>query len=424
MMKLSVVSAATLTLVLSGCAEEQRVDAQKAASRPAAAQTEARAAVEEVPSPAGKGAAEPYLSTSRNGVLLSWLEPVAGTDRFALRFSRYDGSAWSAPRTIIERNDLFVNWADFPSIVEDGKGALFAHWLQKSGAGTYSYDVQMAASTDGGSTWGKPFLLNRDGKQAEHGFASLVPLAEGGVAATWLDGRHMTSGGGHDGHESGGDMAIRYAKVDTNGKISEESELDKRTCECCTTGMTMTASGPVIVYRDRSPEEIRDISYVRRGANGWSEPRRVREDNWKIPGCPVNGPQIDAIGNHVATAWFTAANNQQRVFAAFSQDGGATFGQPVVIDDGKPIGRVDLVMLDENTALVSWLEGTATGGAEVRARRVSRGSKPGPAMKIAESGSARSSGFTRIARAGSDVWFAWTGQNGKDKQVHVGRVRL
>jgi hypothetical protein len=419
MMKPTLLPAAALSLALFGCAEKQQ-PAQPSAAKPA--QTAARSAIEEVASPAGKGAAEPYLSTSRDGVLLSWLEPVAGSDRVALRFSRYAGGQWSAPRTIVERNDLFVNWADFPSIVEDGKGTLFAHWLQKSGAGTYSYDVRMATSTDGGATWGESFLLNRDGKQAEHGFASLVPLAEGGVAATWLDGRHMTSGGGHDDHESGGDMTIRYAKVDANGNLSTEAELDKRTCECCTTGMTMTASGPVIVYRDRSADEIRDISYVRRTANGWSEPRRVREDNWKIPGCPVNGPQIDAIGNHTATAWFTAANEQQRVFAAFSEDGGATFGEPVVVDDGKPVGRVDLLMLDENTALVSWLEQTAAG-AEVRARRVARGSKPGPSMKIAESGSARSSGFTRIARAGDDVWFAWTGQNGKEKRVHVGRLR-
>ncbi|MFP5245123.1 MAG: exo-alpha-sialidase, partial [Thermoanaerobaculia bacterium] len=113
--------------------------------------------VQEVASPAGANAAEPFLFATKDGVLLSWLEP-AGENRFALRFAKHRGGKWSAPVTITERNDLFVNWADFPSIVEDEKGALYAHWLQKSGGDTYSYDVRMATSTDGGRTWGKSFL--------------------------------------------------------------------------------------------------------------------------------------------------------------------------------------------------------------------------------------------------------------------------
>src|SRR5688572_13606636 len=91
---------------------------------------EALNVITEVGSPAPVGAAGPFLFATRDGVLLSWLEPRG--ERFALRFSRYANKQWSAPRTIVERGDLFVNWADFPSIVEDANGALYAHWLQKS----------------------------------------------------------------------------------------------------------------------------------------------------------------------------------------------------------------------------------------------------------------------------------------------------
>jgi hypothetical protein len=382
----------------------------------------AERAVEELPSPAGDGAAEPFLYATRDGVLLSWLEPVAGSDRVALRFARYSGGRWSAPRTIVERNDLFVNWADFPSIVEDAKGTLFVHWLQKSGVGTYSYDVQIAASTDGGATWGNPFLLNRDGREAEHGFVTLAALPGGGVGATWLDGRKMTGGHGHE-HEAGGDMGIRYATVDAQGTIADDVEVDGRTCECCTTGMTMTSSGPVIVYRDRSAEEVRDIASVAKTASGWTRPARVNADDWKINACPVNGPQIDAIGTRAVTAWFTAAQDKGRAYVAFSDDGGVTFEKPVRVDDGKPLGRLDVVLLDERTALVTWLEQTAAGG-EIRARRVSRSGKAGPAVKIAESSTARAAGFARIARAGQDVYFTWTEQDGTSKRVHVARGRF
>lgn len=419
--KIAAAPVLVLVTLLAGCAEESK-DAAPAPQQGKAVTPQS--AVQELSSPAGAGAAEPFLAATRDGVLLSWLEPVANTDRVALRFARYGGGQWTAPQTIVERNDLFVNWADFPSVIEDAKGALFAHWLQKSGKGTYSYDVKMATSTDGGATWGKPFLLNRDGKQAEHGFVTLAALPEGGVGATWLDGRNMT-GGGHDsgGHDAGGDMSIRYATVDAGGTVAKDVELDGRTCECCTTGMTMTGSGPVIVYRDRSPEEVRDIAYVTKTANGWTKPARVNADEWKINACPVNGPQADAIGNRVVTAWFTAAQEKGRAYVAFSDDGGLTFAEPVQIDDGKPIGRLDVLLLDEETALVTWLEQTQAGG-EIRARRVPPAGKAEAAIKIADSSTARAAGFARTARRERDVYFAWTEQSANSKRVHVARGRF
>jgi hypothetical protein len=363
-----------------------------------------------LPSPAGNGAAEPFLFATRDGVLLSWLEPVAGTKSTALRFARWRDRKWTAPHTIVERDDLFVNWADFPSIVEDRGGALFAHWLQKNGPGPFDYDVRMATSTDGGATWSASFVVNRDGRQGEHGFASVLPLPRGGVGVAWLDGRTK-------------EMTIRYATVDAKGRITSDEQLDARACECCATGMAMTARGPVVAYRDRSADEIRDIAIARRGANGWTAPRALHDDRWKINGCPVNGPQFDAIGDRVVAAWFTAANGQNRALVAFSPDGGTTFGKPVTIDDGKPAGRVDVVLLDDNTALVTWLEQTGTT-AEIRARRVTRNGPTQPSIRIAESSTARAAGFPRIARHGRDVYIAWTEQTAEGKRVRVARERF
>ncbi|HUP64823.1 MAG TPA: sialidase family protein [Thermoanaerobaculia bacterium] len=408
------------TVLLLACYQSKNFEPVRVERPAAAAASPQEPSIEIVATPAGKGSGEPFIFALEDGLGLSWLEPVEGTDRFALRFARYANEEWSHPRTIVERDDLFVNWADFPSIQADARGDLFAHWLQKSGKGTYSYDVRMAISKDGGATWGESFLLNRDGKQAEHGFVSLAALPEGGIAATWLDGRNMT--GGDHGH-GGGDMTLRYANVDSSGSITSDEELDDRACECCATGMAMTSSGPVIVYRDRSPEEVRDISYVRRDGATWSEPAAVHRDGWKINGCPVNGPQIDAIGADVATAWFTAAGEEQRVYASFSTDAGATFGEAIRIDDGKPVGRVDLVMIGPRTALVTWLEHTP-GGAEIRLRRVTSDAPPDPSVKIADSDAARAAGFTRIGLSSGELWLAWTEQNAGSKGVRVARVRM
>jgi hypothetical protein len=97
------------------------------------------------------------------------------------------------------------------------------------------------------------------------------------------------------------------------------------------------------------------------------DPRRrpLAHDGWEVNGCPVNGPAVAAAGPQVAAAWFTAANETSRVNVAFSADSGATFGPPIVVDDGRPLGRVDVVLLDQGRALVSWLEQSANG-AELR----------------------------------------------------------
>lgn len=374
-------------------------------------------AVTEIAVPSAAGSAQPFLVAAKNGLLLSWLEPVPDTKRMALRFARFAADKWSEPRTIVERDDFFVNWADFPSIVEDANGVLFAHWLQRSGGATYAYDVKLAISKDGGRTWASPILLNRDGKKNEHGFVSLAPLAKGGVGATWLDGRKMVEG------KEEGDMTVRYATIDAAGAIRSDVQLDDRTCECCTTAMTMVAGRPVIAYRDRSSDEVRDIAVVRQMANGWSKPQLVHADGWKIAGCPVNGPQLDARGSRVVAAWFSAAGEHGRASVAFSDDGGATFAAPIVVDDGKPVGRMDVVMVDRDAAVVTWSEQTA-GGAELRARRVPRNGQSGPSIKVADSSAARAAGFARTAIVGQDLYVAWTEQSAATKRIHISRVRL
>lgn len=368
------------------------------------------APVGEIPVPSGKGAAEPFLFATRDGsLLLSWIE------NGSVRMARYRGGKWSAPSTVVARNDLFVNWADFPSVVEMPGGTLVAHWLQKSGPGTYAYDVRVARSGDGGRTWSASQVIHDDGTQTEHGFVSLVPdTTRPLVHALWLDGRKM------QGHEHGGDMTLRYATIDANGRIANGAELDARACECCTTAMTMTANGLVAAYRDRTAEEVRDISVVRRTGNGWTKPAALHADRWTINGCPVNGPQLDARGRDVVAAWYTGAANQPRVHLAFSSDGGATFSKPVRIDTGSPTGRVDVLLLPDRSAFVTWIDGAGTDTAFV-ARRIARNGKAGPVVTIARSSSARGAGFPRAAQVGNDTYVAWT-ELQPEKRIRLARV--
>lgn len=363
------------------------------------------AQVRELPSPASASSGQPNLTVAANGrVYLSWIDRWDG-GRVALRFATKEAQGWSAPRTIAEGTNWFVNWADFPSLLALPDGSLAAHWLAKSGAGTYAYDVHIARSFDSGKTWGKSFTPHRDGTQTEHGFVSLLPAGKSAFTAIWLDGREM-KGGDHKNDHGHGAMTLRAATIGRNNAPTNEALLDAKVCECCQTSAAMTALGPVVVYRDRSEQEMRDISIVRRLNGKWSAPKPVFADGWQINGCPVNGPAVAAAGKRVAVAWFTGANNKSNVKLAFSNDAGETFGAPVVIDDGNPAGRVDVLLLPDGSAMVSWLEKLANGG-EVRIRKVKPDGSREAAITIAPAGTARSSGFPQMIRAGNSLVFAW-----------------
>lgn len=354
-----------------------------------------------------KGSITPYLSTGLSGkVYLSWQEPDSLST--SLRFSTLSGDQWSAPRTITTGSDWFVNWADFPVIAEGPEDMLVGSFLKKSQEGTYDYDIHLALSQDQGETWDTTFILHDDGIAAEHGFVSMQPIPQQGVQIAWLDGRQTKS---TDSTHHGGAMSIRTSLLQPSGIKTPEQGLDLMVCDCCQTDVSLTANGPLVVYRDRSPQEIRDIAGVRYLNGDWI-PLQIPQDHWKIEGCPVNGPRVDARGNEVVLAWFTGAENSKKVQWAASNDAGASFSPPQRIDQGNPMGRVDVALLPDNSSLVTWLEGKAEG-AEILALHLDPVGKPLTTFTIAESRQSRGSGFPRMTAAGYKVYWAWTDLDSK-----------
>jgi hypothetical protein len=379
--------------------------------------------VREVDSPAGPDSREPEMyATSDGRIIFSWVEKV-GTDRYALRFAVRNAEGWSEPRTVAEGSNWFVNWADFPSVVSLGGGSLAAHWLVKSGPGTYAYDVNVSLSKDGGKSWSKALVPHNDRTQTEHGFVSLFPLADGRLGASWVDGRNLKDlDVGEDHGPIPESTTLRYAAINPAGKLSDEAQLDDRICECCQTSAAVTSEGAIVVYRNRSEHEVRDIYFVRQVEGKWSEPLPIHQDGWEISACPVNGPSVSADGRRVAVAWYTEAQDTPRVKISFSSDAGRSFGKPIQVDDGKPVGRVDVVMLPDSSALVCWLEGTSEKG-EIKVRRLRPDGSLSKAGVVTETDITRSSGFPRMARLGNEIFFAWT-QFGKPSRVGTATASL
>src|SRR5205814_669732 len=160
-------------------------------------------------------------------------------------------------------------------------------------------------------------------------------------------------------------------------------EVDSRVCDCCQTSVAENPDGILVAYRDRSPDEVRDIFTVRLVNGRWSSPSPVHSDGWKINGCPVNGPAVDASQGKVAVAWFTAAAGDGQSFVAFSDDDGRTFSAPVRVDDGHARGHVNVALLPDGSAAVSWTA-AGKGASDFKVRRIDPSGRRSAAVRIAQ----------------------------------------
>ncbi|MEO6102992.1 MAG: sialidase family protein [Pseudoxanthomonas sp.] len=358
--------------------------------------------------------AQPDLVAGKEGrLLLSWVE-ADGDRGHALKFAKFDGKSWDAPRLIVRGDDWFVNWADIPHIASTDDGALWAHWLQQSATAKYAYDVVLSRSSDGGATWSPPSTVNDDGTPTEHGFVSLWPASRDTLGIAWLDGRQMAGGGhgnlGHGNVEHGeGAMTLRTAVFDAGMEKSAETELDPRTCDCCQTSVAMTSRGLLLVYRDRDGGEIRDIVGARFEQGAWTLPRKVHDDRWQMPACPVNGPAVAARGNEAWVAWYTAAGDVPKVRLARSQDSGDSFSVPVELDSGPQVqGRVG-VAIDGDSVWVNWTREDADGQSLWLARyRADRSTQLQRLRVVTLNGRGHATGIPEMVIRDGNAQLVWT----------------
>jgi len=375
---------------------------------PADAQTKVFASVTELTLPVGQGAQEPSLFAMDDGrVLMSWIEKAGkvGTVKTAIG----DASGWSGPVTVAQSEAVVVNWADFPSVAAFPDGTLATQWLVENGPSAYEYDVNISLSSDTGRTWGDVIVPHRDRSRRQHGFATILPVAQDGLITVWLDGRAYdvdAMGAAQDAF--GNAMQLRATTITPDGRQSDDILLDARTCTCCQTSGAVTGDGDIlVVYRDRTAAEIRDISLVRRVDGVWSKPATIYADGWEIDGCPINGPAIDARGDNAVVAWFTGAQDKARVNLAFSDNSGARFAPAIRISKGEAAGRVDVTQLDDGSALVTWVEWTELGEVLLVCRAFPETGCDGRQV-IALNTRDDSLNFPSMVRSGDNIYIAWT----------------
>jgi len=361
----------------------------------------------------------PNLSSDLKGHLyLSEVEYEDSTN--LLSFTKIKEDEIIGNRLVASGKDWFVNWADFPSVqVFPNGNHVFLHWLEKSGEGVYDYDIKFKIYSVLNDTSSESFKLNDSDVKGEYGFVSSCPYKDG-IQLVWLDGRNAktdsTDPNGH-GHASHGAMSLRTSFLDTLGVLSPSVLLDDRVCDCCQTSICASEEKLFVQYRDRDEKEHRDISMLIYDGS-WSEPIPFSNDNWKIAGCPVNGPSIDFFENTLASAWFTSANAYPEVKVAFYDTENNKELSRYIVSEGKTLGRVDIQMINADEAFVSYMDADEEL-AEIKIARVHTSLGITETTVLARNTNTRDSGFPHIEIIGDKLYYSYLDQLGT-KQVEVG----
>lgn len=367
-----------------------------------------------IPTPAAEQSSSPYLFSNGKHLYMSWTE-IEDQGVKVLKYSSLQDKVWEPAKEIHKGTNWFVNWADFP-IITQNQGNLLTHTLVSSAPMSHAYDIRIHLQPQTSDRWKTDLPLHTDGTPTEHGFVSAQPYQDG-FFVNWLDGRAMKPGSHMNTH---GTMSLRAAFLDFQGNISSEAVLDERSCECCQTSSAITANGPVVVYRDRSENETRDISIVRLDNGQWTTPKTVFADHWVIRGCPVNGPQVAALGKHVAVTWFTMAGGTPKVQLIFSDDSGAHFDAPIELSTIDVVGRVNLAYIDTNTVAVSWVE-QKDRRSIIKVMAISKAGQRSSAITIGET---QVSGIPQIAVLQDKLYIAWTEQTSYKDRIHTAYIPL
>lgn len=271
-----------------------------------------------------------------------------------------------------------------PQVGVDREGRVYVAWINRidvPGRRFPANDLFVTVSEDGGQTFGPELPVNSDfgGEPAGHTFHNLTALPDGAMLVSWIDSRDRppatTDGQMTDHaamHQKAGSQ-IRVARIENAGaQITETAILDRTSCPCCRTFITVTDTGRILVaWRHEFESGERDVvmAHSDDGGRTFSDWRPIHRDHWLIEGCPHTGPVLGVDASGVVHAlWYTGADGGD-IRHATSTDGGLSFGEPTAVLKDIPVAQAaflpgpegSITLLTEDPVsgqLVSWNAGS------------------------------------------------------------------
>ncbi|MDR8389987.1 glycoside hydrolase [Aliifodinibius sp. S!AR15-10] len=259
------------------------------------------------------------LTSRQNENIIAWwveTDQKSGVKYVYFSRSRNSNLNFNSKNIIPASEGVNAGGEHMPKLVikADGTYVLVFAIRNKDSNAQFASSVLYSQSFDEGKSWSEPALIHTDTDQDNsHGFPDVILLPDGEVGAIWLDGRH------HLDHS-----VIYFSKTDGKLGFGEDKRIGGPTCQCCKLDMYVDSDKILhLVYRGLSQNNIRDIMHLKSTDNGasFSKPTRISKDNWKIMGCPHNGPSITESDGELYIVWYTQGGEEGLYYAASEDDG-------------------------------------------------------------------------------------------------------
>ena len=314
------------------------------------------------------------------------------------------GKTFSVPvRINKESQRIKASGENRPGIAVDRDGKISVIY---SAEGTQPATLFFSASTDNGRSFSTPKPLSDKASEANSFQGRLVLNPSGQTYVFWLDERDRT-----DWRQPGN--AVYYTTIDGQNSLDFiNRKLSDTVCECCRIAAAFDNEGqPVLFARFIYPGSIRDHGLSRTRMNdkkslSW----RVTFDDWKIKGCPENGPAI-SIGDddHYHIAWFTRGSARQGLFYAYSSDQGQSFSAPLPFGTPKKLPSHPDVLARGKHVVLTWTEYDGTKTQLLVMQSTDGGQTWSQARSVAESAGGTDLPFLLSNTRG--VFVSWNSKN-------------
>jgi len=244
----------------------------------------------------------PYLTKDNKGnIVLSWVRMNNdSSSAFCYAVSK-DGKTLGNPVVIPNSGDIQPHGENLPKIIFKPSGEIIALWgASNPGAkNKYAGLVSYTQSFDEGKTWTDPSPLTNDTASFDQRYYDVALLPDGEAAIIWLDNRKTSTKEG---------SALYFAKTEGKSGFRNERLISQQCCPCCRTDLFVDSKGSIhALYRGIIEDSIRDMVHTvsTDGANTFTAPKRINEDNWVINGCPHTGPTMTENKEGLHYAWYT-----------------------------------------------------------------------------------------------------------------------
>lgn len=280
--------------------------------------------------------------TPKQNLWISWVEKdsVPFQSQFCLCFKQKGSPHFEQTIKIKLPGNPSYMFQNEPKLVAKTEDSLWIVYVdqKKSDHRTHEYTsiIKYLVSGDAGKTWSQPFpFLGITDEHRSLSFLSVIRLPNGHLAFSWMGdsesektaranpvpaqpkafGETMSMGSDssipvESRHEG---RPLLYAEARGVDQFSTPLLLEKAACPCCRSALAVAPNGRVaIAYRAIRDGSIRDVAYTNKsaGAAYFTVPVVFSGDDWKLEGCPHDGPSMVINNRTNYISYFTGAYNK------------------------------------------------------------------------------------------------------------------